>query len=117
MIREDRGLWPEVALDAEQTREHVLARRGVEADSAATGTGEVERDLARVVLRLEARVHQLETDIEVRHRVPDGTRADVPDVEVGIAARQSSSAARCNTANRADRALLRRAEQRLRSRI
>ena len=55
----------------------------------AVGTATGER-------RLDLRVHDFEADIEVRHRVPDRARADLPGVPV--------RAARAEAARRADRA-------------
>src|SRR4051794_10743433 len=59
-----RRSWPEVALQTQDRRPDVLARREVDARRTAARTREVQRDQIRVMLGLNPRVHDFEADIE-----------------------------------------------------
>src|ERR1044072_7521027 len=81
--------WPEVALPAKDAGPHAFRRRGVEPARTAARAAEVQQHAAaesrigRLMLRLDLRVDDFHADIEVRHRVPYGSRTDAPDVEDG----------------------------------
>src|ERR1043166_3201776 len=81
--------WPEGALHEEDARPARFVRRGVEARRTTARTGEGEPDQTWVVVGVDLRVHDLNTDIEVRYRVPDRARTDCPVLEVGVATRQT----------------------------
>src|SRR3954471_13512847 len=63
-----RRSWPEVALQTQDRRPDVLARREVDARRTAARAREVQRDQIRVMLGLNPRVHDFEADIELRCR-------------------------------------------------
>src|SRR5437762_3248653 len=91
MIKRSR---PEVTLDAQDARPDVLVvdalaridgvrARELKRARAASRTGGTGCPAAE--RRLDLRVHDFKADIEVRHRVPDRTRTDLPGVPIRTA--------------------------------
>src|SRR3954453_8036868 len=106
--------WPEVTLQAQDRPPDALARWEVDTRRTATSAREVQHDLIRVELGLEARVVHFEADIELRCRVPDGPQADCPDIPIRVATRRNRRTRErsVRSGKPTDRALRRRTEQR-----
>ena len=107
---ETSGSRPEIALDAQDARPHVVvldigrspecppgrAAGRQPAAASAVGAAAGER-------RLDLGVHDLKADIEVGHRIPDRARADLP----GVPVRATRAKAACGANNRIDRVAVR----------